>query len=166
MACHISKLLPRSDVFEAQIFEMFFRFHKSLPNISIFHHVKSPSSLRAVNVLKRASAEGYPFGSGKALDFKLEVVESAPNPDQMNVISSYVSQPASSLLASAHPASASSTSGDAKHVHESASKNPMNLKWPIVVDWENGRAVIGDSGDADRTQSVILEGLRKDRDGN
>jgi len=145
---------------------MFWRAHKTLPNISIFHHAKSPASLRAVNVLKRASAEGYPFGSDKALDFKLEVVEATPNPDQMNIISSYTSKPASSLLASAHPTSSESSSGDAKHVHEQASQNPMNLKWPIVVDWENGRAVIGDSGEAERTKSVILEGLRKDRDGN
>lgn len=101
----------------------------------------------------------------KPLEFNLEVVESAPTPDQMNTIASYTSQPASSLLASAHPSS-SGSSGDSKHVHEQVSKNPMNLKWPIVVDWENGRAVIGDSGEADRTKSVILEGLRKDRDGN
>jgi len=83
----------------------------------------------------------------------------------MNIISSYASQPASSLLATAHPSS-SSEPGDTKHIHELVSKNPMNLKWPIVVDWVNGRAVIGDSGDADRTKSIILEGLRKDRDGN
>jgi hypothetical protein len=103
--------------------------------------------------------------AGKALEFNLEVVESAPNPDQMNIIASYASQPASSLLASAHPSS-SASSGDAKHVHEQATRNPLNLKWPIVVDWENGRAVIGDSGEADRTKSVILEGLRKGRDGH
>lgn len=145
--------------------KMFWRALKSIPNISIFHHAKSPASLRAVNVLKRAKGEGYPFGSGKALDFNLEVVEAPPNPDQMNIISSYNKAPASSLLASAHPAS-SDSAGDASHVHEQVSRNPMNLKWPIVVDWDNGRAVIGDSGEGDRTKSVILEGLRKDRDGS
>jgi len=144
---------------------MFWRAHKSLPNISIFHHAKPAASQRAVNVLKRATGEGYPFGSGKALQFNLEVVESAPTPDQMNIISSYTSKPASSLLAAAHP-SASAETGDASHVHKQVSQNPMNLRWPIVVDWENGRAVVGDSGEADRTKSVILEGLRKDRDGN
>ncbi len=35
----------------------------------------------------------------------------------------------------------------------------MTLKWPVIVDWEGGRAVVG--GDAD----VILKALAKDRDG-
>jgi len=120
-----------------------------------------------VNVLKRATSEGYPFGSGKALEFNLEVVESAPTPDQMTTISTYTSKPASSLLATASPTSSASTgSGDTNDIHKQVSQNPMNLRWPIVVDWENGRAVVGDSGEAERTRSVILEGLRKDRDGN
>jgi hypothetical protein len=44
-------------------------------------------------------------------------------------------------------------------------KNPESGKWPIVVDWDNGRAIVGDSGNAEATKSVILEALAKERDG-
>ena len=41
----------------------------------------------------------------------------------------------------------------------------MDGKWPIVVDWDNGRAIVGDSGNADGTRSVVLDALAKERDG-
>ena len=42
-----------------------------------------------------------------------------------------------------------------------AQANPNVLKWPIVVDWDGGRAAVGD---VEGVKS-ILEELRKKRDG-
>jgi len=42
-----------------------------------------------------------------------------------------------------------------------AQKNPLAVKWPIVVDWTNGRA---SAGNAEGVKD-ILEYLRKRRDG-
>lgn len=42
-----------------------------------------------------------------------------------------------------------------------ASQEPRSLRWPIVVDWEGGKAAVGD---VDGVKN-ILEELRKKRDG-
>jgi len=48
-----------------------------------------------------------------------------------------------------------------KEIVELAEKNPKALKWPIVINWNDGKASIGNvEGVKD-----ILETLRKKRDG-
>ena len=42
-----------------------------------------------------------------------------------------------------------------------AQENPRALKWPIVVDWEDGQASVGDVEGVRR----MLETLRRRRDG-
>lgn len=42
-----------------------------------------------------------------------------------------------------------------------AERNPNALKWPIVVDWNAGRAAVGDVEGV----KALLEELRKKRDG-
>ncbi|KZS95354.1 hypothetical protein SISNIDRAFT_548293 [Sistotremastrum niveocremeum HHB9708] len=140
---------------------MFLRFHKTLPNISIFHNSKSPVSQRAVEILKAAKAGPY---KGKPLEFDLEIItDQPPTPTQFQTILSYTSKPLSSLLASAHPsASSEPTPLSEEALHEAVTKNKESLKWPVVVDWYNGRAVVGE---AEGVKSVILEELRKERDG-
>ena len=46
-------------------------------------------------------------------------------------------------------------------MEELAKTNPSALKWPIVVDWLNGRASVGDVEGVRQ----ILEAIRKERDG-
>jgi len=48
-----------------------------------------------------------------------------------------------------------------KGIVELAKENPNALKWPIVVDWEDGKVAVGD---VDGVKG-ILEHLRKKRDG-
>lgn len=95
------------------------------------------------------------------------MVESAPNPDQLKTILSYLPSPAvnpAMVLLSAHP----STSGSSEQpttpaaISAIADRNPKALKWPIVVDWFGGRTSIGD------VEGVkgILEHLRKEGDGD
>lgn len=63
-------------------------------------------------------------------------------------------------LLSAHPAVHTRPTSP-EGVARLAAQNPHALKWPIVVDWHNGRAAVGD---VDGVKS-ILEELRKKRDG-
>jgi hypothetical protein len=65
-------------------------------------------------------------------------------------------------LLSVHPSvSATEQPATLKDISELAEKNPKALKWPIVVNWNDGTASIGDvEGVKD-----ILERLRRKRDG-
>lgn len=63
-------------------------------------------------------------------------------------------------LLSAHP-SADARPQTVEGIVELARKSPAALKWPIVVDWEDGKASIGD---VEGVKSM-LESLRRKRDG-
>jgi hypothetical protein len=103
---------------------------------------------------------------GKPLEYDLQVVESSPTSDQLETIMSYLPSKAanpSMLFLSAHPTAPSTFDQPttAKQVVELAEKNPLAIKWPIVVDWSIGKVSIGD------VEGVkgILETLRQRRDG-
>lgn len=65
------------------------------------------------------------------------------------------------MLLSAHH-TVDSRPTDAEGVTQLASQNPNALKWPIVVDWNGGKAAVGDVEGV----KAILEELRKKRDGD
>ena len=92
-------------------------------------------------------------------------MEGPPNQDQLQTILSYLPSPAvnpAMVLLSAHPsASSSEQPTSVKGIAELAEKNPKALKWPIVVDWDGGKASIGSVEGV----NDILETLRKKRDG-
>lgn len=65
-------------------------------------------------------------------------------------------------LLSAHPTlSGMGQPTTLEDIIELAEKNPKALKWPIVVDWNDGKAAIGSVEGA----REILETIRKKRDG-
>ncbi|KAF9484809.1 hypothetical protein BDN70DRAFT_872057 [Pholiota conissans] len=147
---------------------MFNSFKRKLPEISIFHHPLSPPSTKALSLLRSSLSNPYPPNSDKKvpLEFNLEVVESAPTSDQLNIILSYLSPKAlnpSMVFLSAHPSAPSGQDAPStvKAIAELAQSNPNALKWPIVVDWADGKASVGD---VDGVKS-ILETIRKRRDG-
>lgn len=93
-------------------------------------------------------------------------MESVPTKDQLNIILSYMPSRATSpsmALLSSHPSSGSGETrpSTVEAIAELAQKSPNALKWPIVVDWDNGNAAIGDVEGV----KAILEKLRKKRDG-
>lgn len=103
----------------------------------------------------------------------MEVIENQPpTGDQLRTILSYLpsrsptgsggvaDSPTAEALLSSHP-TVDSRPQDPDAVVALAVKNPHALKWPIVVDWNNGRAAIGDVGSVKQ----LLEELRKTRDG-
>ncbi|CAL1714728.1 unnamed protein product [Somion occarium] len=146
---------------------MFSAFKRAIPQVSIFHNPASPPSQAALRLLNSALSSPYPASSGKPLVFNLEVVENKPpTSDQLRVILSYV-HPESTptpespeVFLSSHPAS-DVRPNNLQDVVNLAQTNKNILKWPIVVDWDDGKAAVGD---VEGVKS-ILEQLRKKRDG-
>lgn len=128
------------------------------------HSPSSPSSVAALKLLNAAVSGPYPPSKPDAppLSFTLETIENQPpTADQLRTILSYLPGVSSlDSFVSAHyavDAKPTSTAGLSKL----ASQEPRALKWPIVVDWEGGKAAVGD---VEGVRS-ILEELRKKRDG-
>ena len=124
-------------------------------------------------MLRAAASSPYPPGGSSVspLKFNLEVIEnSPPTADQIRTILDYLPPLRDAddphhvvALISSHPSAPSLP--DRPHSPEGlvrlAQKTPQAIKWPIVVDWTNGRAVAGDS----ESVKEILEYMRKKRDG-
>ncbi|KAJ7151714.1 hypothetical protein C8R46DRAFT_491239 [Mycena filopes] len=128
---------------------LFSGWTRTLHEISIFHHAASPPSVKALEILRSALSAPYPPGKGSApLQFNLEVVEGPPNSDQLRTIMSYLpsknagssSPSAASTFLSAHPSTASSDGANLTMVESLAREKPNTFKWPVVVDWNAGKA--------------------------
>ncbi|KAI0869701.1 DUF1687-domain-containing protein [Hypoxylon argillaceum] len=122
-----------------------FRFHKTLDIVTLFHKASSPASVRAAAVLKQASANATeaavedPASSQTKLhrsDFELNITEDPPTADQLKTILDYVGQ-----------SKISSIIQGAKTENEALKKfkeSPDSFKHPVVVDWNNGKAIASD----------------------
>ncbi|OKL62212.1 hypothetical protein UA08_02883 [Talaromyces atroroseus] len=148
--------------------------HKTLDIITLFHKPTVQSSTRVLNLLRTASAHASEVAnatldqasdvsstssstassSKKQIplrdDFEIEVTESLPTPDQLSTIIDYLGS--KGVRASAVVEGAASKEDALKKLSESG------FVRPIVVDWNNGRAVVGEN------QSEILRLLRKEDD--
>ncbi|MCJ1404431.1 hypothetical protein MMC11_007656 [Xylographa trunciseda] len=126
-----------------------FRFHKTLDVITLFHKPSLPASTRVLNILKQVSAhasEGATEDQAsdhshqnkiQRSEFELNVTEEPPTSDQLRTILEYVgARRAKDVVDGAKDES------DAMRLLKEDSKR---FKRPVVVDWNNGRAVIGDS---------------------
>ncbi|KAK6977445.1 DUF1687-domain-containing protein [Favolaschia claudopus] len=148
---------------------LFSGWTRTTHEISIFHNPSSPPSVKALGLLRSALSEAYPPGKSKSpLTFNLEVVEAPPNADQLRTIMSYLpsnntqSRPASSVFLSAHPSSSSSEGAELSAIVDLGRDKPNTFKWPVIVDWNAGKASVGDADGA----AGILELLRQQRDGD
>ncbi|EED15358.1 conserved hypothetical protein [Talaromyces stipitatus ATCC 10500] len=147
--------------------------HKTLDIITLFHKPSLPSSTRVLNVLRTASANASeasnatldqasdpsssptPSGSSSSSvadgplrdDFEIEVTESLPTKDQLSTIIDYLA--AKGVKPGAAVQGAVGKEDALRKLSESG------FRRPIVVDWSNGKAVIGDN------ESEILRLLRK-----
>ena len=67
------------------------------------------------------------------------------------------------VFLSAHPSGPSTFDQPttAQGIAELAEKNPLVIKWPIIVNWNDGQVSIGDAEGV----KGILETLRQKRDG-
>ncbi|KAL9131592.1 MAG: hypothetical protein Q9175_006724 [Cornicularia normoerica] len=125
-----------------------FRFHKSLDVITLFHKPSVPASIRVLTLLKQVSAQASETATEdqatdhkhqnklQRTEFELNITEDPPTGDQMRTILEYMGAHNAGRLVEG-----AKDSGDAiKKLRE----NPTTFKPPVTVDWNNGRAVVGD----------------------
>ncbi|KAL1972572.1 hypothetical protein VTN31DRAFT_6986 [Thermomyces dupontii] len=129
-----------------------FRLHKTLDVITLFHKPSLPSSTRVLNLLRMASAAASETTTmdqasdqtntinNRRGEFQLDVTEAPPTPDQMRNILDYLA--AKGVKPSAVVPDARNTEDAIKRVKESDTNGIVR---PIVVDWVNGKAVVGDN---------------------
>ncbi|KAI2610474.1 DUF1687-domain-containing protein [Hypoxylon sp. NC1633] len=127
-----------------------FRFHKTLDIVTLFHKPGSAASVRAATLLKQISANAtetatedqasdhshQTHSKPSRQEFELNVTEDPPTADQLKTILEYVGKSKiSSIIQGA------ATENEAlKKFRE----NNESFKRPVVVDWNNGKAVAGD----------------------
>ncbi|KAM0543395.1 hypothetical protein ACHAPJ_012354 [Fusarium lateritium] len=138
-----------------------FRFHKTLDIVTVFHKASSPASVRVANLLKQVSANAT---SGATLDqasdhsaqttpirdqFELNITEDPPTDDQVKTILEYVGTSGiSNVIKGAN------TEKDALRKFKESKENFVR---PVVVDWNNGKAISGDN------ESEILKLLKEQK---
>ncbi|KAI1366642.1 DUF1687-domain-containing protein [Xylaria arbuscula] len=125
-----------------------FRFHKPLDIVTLFHKASSPASVRAATVLKQASANATEAATeDQASDhshqtnphrasFQLDISEDLPTADQVQTILEYAGKSKISSIING-----ASTEKDALRKFK---ENAENFKRPVIVDWNNGRALASD----------------------
>ncbi|KAK1978729.1 thioredoxin-like protein [Colletotrichum cereale] len=128
-----------------------FRFHKTLDIVTLFHKASSPASVRVANILKQVSANAASGATEdqasdhsvqtnpkkSRADFELNITEDPPTADQVKTILEYVGQSRiSSIIKGA------STEQEAMRKFQ---QNSESFQRPVTVDWNNGKAVSGDS---------------------
>ncbi|KAF4946859.1 hypothetical protein FGADI_10888 [Fusarium gaditjirri] len=135
-----------------------FRFHKTLDIVTVFHKASSPASVRVANLLKQVSANAT---SGATLDqasdhsaqtapirdqFELNITEDPPTDDQVKTILEYVgSNGIPNVIKGAN---------NEKEALKKFKESKENFIRPVVVDWNNGKAIAGDN------ESEILKLLK------
>ncbi|KAF4302632.1 hypothetical protein GTA08_BOTSDO07521 [Botryosphaeria dothidea] len=128
--------------------------------VTLFHEPASASSVRVLNLLKQAQANASTtttIDQASSTDqpkaehnqFELDVQEQAPTSDQVQIILEYLGA-----------GSAGKVVEGASSEEEAVKKFKLNANSfvkPLVVDWNAGKAVVGDN------QSEILRLLEKSR---
>ncbi|KAI1140643.1 DUF1687-domain-containing protein [Hypoxylon sp. FL0543] len=138
-----------------------FRFHKTLDIVTLFHKAGSPASTRVANILKQVSANAsetatedqasdhshqtHPKRSRQ--EFELNITEDPPTADQLKTILEYVGKNRISSVVNG-----ATTENEALKKFK---ENKENFKRPVVVDWNNGKAV------ASENESEILKMLEQ-----
>ncbi|SPJ80138.1 uncharacterized protein FTOL_08530 [Fusarium torulosum] len=138
-----------------------FRFHKTLDTVTVFHKASSPASVRVANLLKQISANASSDATiDQASDhsaqtapireqFELNITEDPPTDDQVKTILDYVGTSGISNVIKG-----ASTEKDALKKFKESRENFIR---PMVVDWNNGKAVSGDN------ESEILKLLKEQK---
>ena len=133
---------------------------KTLDVITLFHKESVPASVRVQTLLKQASAHaGETATEDQASDhshhhhyskrgqFELDITEADPTPDQLRSILEYIGAgKAGSLVKGA------SNESDAL---KTLKQNADAFQRPVVVDWSQGKAVVGEN------ESEILKMVRE-----
>ncbi|GAB1740821.1 hypothetical protein NU219Hw_g5903t1 [Hortaea werneckii] len=116
--------------------------------ITLFHAPSVPASMRAHTILKQAAATAQSSATEdqasdhdnqsrlQRTDFNLDVQEDPPTPDQLTSILDYLG-----------PSKAGTVVEEATGTSDALRKfnaKQQAFQRPVTVDWNNGRAVVGD----------------------
>ncbi|CUA72647.1 hypothetical protein RSOLAG22IIIB_04965 [Rhizoctonia solani] len=162
---------------------MSFRFHRSIPNLSIFHNARSPHSERILQLLRSslsnpyipravaaARAEAEKSGGSttqkipkRPLEFNLDISTSPPTPDQYTTLLDYLRSQSLSPSISTPPTISrflvkhSESVGGVEELSQLASKKPESVRWPVVVHWDDGLVAIEKEEEVHNILEVIYE---------
>ncbi|KAL2007492.1 hypothetical protein VTN00DRAFT_8930 [Thermoascus crustaceus] len=143
-----------------------FRMPKPLDVITLFHKPSLPASTHALNILKQASATAASTTTEdqasdntiQALksrgEFQLDVTEMPPTPDQLKSILDYANATGARKTEPGEVIRGARNAADA--LRRLREEGEGVFVRPVVVDWSNGKAVIGDN------ESEILKMVRQD----
>ncbi|KAF8250508.1 hypothetical protein K440DRAFT_597347 [Wilcoxina mikolae CBS 423.85] len=122
-----------------------FRFHKTLDVLTLFHAPSNPASTKVLNLLRTASAHATGSGlTGKkeTAAFELDVIETpaVPTPDQLRSILEFVGKNRVGEIVKG----AKSESDAVRLLKQGGPTSSESVLRPLLVDWNNGRAVLGE----------------------
>ncbi|KAF8428349.1 thioredoxin-like protein [Tirmania nivea] len=135
-----------------------FRFNKTPDVLTLFHHPKSESSNRILSFLKSAQTPSTPpqgtTTTAIPVKFDLDVVPAPglPTPDQFKSIVDFLGGEAYATkilrgISTFSEGARALAEKESKNLAEEGGKGPgvlnIELVRPIVVDWNNGRVVVG-----------------------
>ncbi|KAK7419487.1 hypothetical protein QQZ08_007683 [Neonectria magnoliae] len=127
-----------------------FGFRKTLDIVTLFHKASSPASVRVATLLKQLSANATAGASDQKTptreQFDLNITEDPPTEDQVKTILEYVGPSRISQIVTG-----ATNEKDALRKFKESSGNFVQ---PVVVDWNNGKAIAGDN------ESEILKLLK------
>ncbi|KAF2273296.1 uncharacterized protein EI97DRAFT_461179 [Westerdykella ornata] len=141
------------------MFKKLFGEHGAKDVVTLFHKPSSQPSMRVLTLLKQANATAKTHATqdqasshdtqtkAERADFELDVTEAPPTGDQLKNILEYLggSAAASKLVSGA---------SDQADALRRLKENGNAFQRPVVVDWHQGRVVVGDN------ESEILSLLR------
>ncbi|ORY76642.1 hypothetical protein BCR37DRAFT_383274 [Protomyces lactucae-debilis] len=122
-------------------------FSRSRPILSLFHAPGNKTSQKVLTLLQQAHADSEAAASGKS--FTLEIEEGAPTPTQLR---SLIDMAGASQIAELVPGAVDGE--DALRLGESGKGRDI-LQRPVVVDWNNGKVVLG--GDESKIMQLVKE---------
>ncbi|KAI0475775.1 DUF1687-domain-containing protein [Xylariaceae sp. FL0804] len=141
-----------------------FRFNKPVDIVTLFQKSGQQASVRAATLLKQAAANATNTATeDQASDhshqthphrqrheFKLDIVEEPPTSDQLRTILEYVGKNRISSIING--------ASDETEAMKKFKESTENLNRPLIVDWNNGKAVASDN------ESEILKLLAQTKD--
>ncbi|BFZ58572.1 hypothetical protein PYCC9005_005636 [Savitreella phatthalungensis] len=110
-------------------------FSRTKPVVSLFHAPASPPSKAALTLLK-SLVEARERGEGSGRPVELEVSEGSPTATQLSSILGFRGAEEVGKVVKG--------SVGAEDAAKLMKKRPESLTRPLVVDWGNGKALVGD----------------------
>ncbi|KAJ4356340.1 uncharacterized protein N0V89_004372 [Didymosphaeria variabile] len=141
------------------MFKRFFGEHGAKNVVTLFHKPSSTASTRVLTILKQTNAQAVAHATEdqasshqaqdktERMEFELDVTEAPPTSDQLKSILDYLGGPG----AASKVVSGAQDEADAMRRLKADGETFLR---PVVVDWNQGKAVIGDN------ESEILSMLR------